>query len=170
LAPGAGKGARWLIVSASTVVLLCVGLVIVSYQARRWGLSFTQALRQLAGLSDKQGSLPLREKIPNSRPANVLRPIAVGFPAQAHPLVASVTLVDLDKDGLLDILVCDMLANRIGWIRQSPVGVYTEQWVGPVLKAPARVQAFDIDRDGDLDLLVAVMGQLLPQDRLNCHS
>jgi hypothetical protein len=162
LAPGAGKGARWLIVSASTVVLLCVGLVIVSYQARRWGLSFTQALRQLAGLSDKQGSLPLREKIPNSRPANVLRPIAVGFPAQAHPLVASVTLVDLDKDGLLDILVCDMLANRIGWIRQSPVGVYTEQWVGPVLKAPARVQAFDIDRDGDLDLLVAVMGQLLP--------
>ena len=86
----------------------------------------------------------------------------VGFSVSDHPKVGSVTPVDFDQDGLLDILVCDMEADRIGWIRQHPQGVYKEQWVGLEIKAPARVQAFDIDRDSDLDLLVAAMGELLP--------
>jgi hypothetical protein len=37
----------------------------------------------------------------------MLAPIPVGFPANDHPLIASVTLADLDRDGLEDILVCD---------------------------------------------------------------
>ena len=56
-----------------------------------------------------------------------------------------------------------MLANRIGWIRQFPAGVYTEKWISPVLPAPAHVSAVDIDKDGDLDVLVACMGQLPQQ-------
>jgi hypothetical protein len=151
------------VASASAVVLLTVGFVVVRYQTYHQGLSFTQALCQLAGFSNGQGrSLALRSKVPSNASADMLKPMAVGFPVEGHPLIASVTLVDLDQDGLQDILVCDMLANRIGWIRQGPPGVYNEQWVGPVLQAPARVQAFDIDLDGDLDLLVAAMGQLMP--------
>ena len=132
---GVRKSARRLLASASAVVLLTVGSLIVSYQARHWGLSLTQALRQLAGFSNEQGrSLVSREKVPSHASADILKPTAVGFPVEGHPLIASVTLVDLDQDGLQDILVCDMLANRIGWIRQGPPGVYNEQWVGPVLK------------------------------------
>ena len=60
--------------------------------------------------------------------------------------------------------VADMLANRVSWIRQFPQGVYTEKWISPVLPAPAHVSAVDIDKDGDLDILVACMGQLFPSN------
>ncbi len=89
---------------------------------------------------------------------------AVGFPVEGHPQVASLLIVDLDQDGLLDILVCDVGASRIGWIRQSAAGEYRETWIGPEIKAPARVQPYDLDHDGDLDLLVASMGKLLPSN------
>jgi len=60
--------------------------------------------------------------------------------------------------------VADMLANRVGWIRQFPAGVYTEKWISPVLPAPAHVSVIDIDGDGDLDVLVACMGKLFPSN------
>ena len=84
---------------------------------------------------------------------------AVGFPVEGHPQVASLLIVDLDQDGLLDILVCDVGASRIGWIRQSAAGEYRETWIGPEIKAPARVQPYDLDHDGDLDLLIVNTGQ-----------
>src|SRR6185369_24302 len=93
-----------------------------------------------------------------------LTPLQIGFPSADPPRIASLQIVDLDKDGLPDILVADMLANRIGWLRQYPAGVYNETWISPVLPAPAHVSAVDIDKDGDLDVLVACMGQLFPSN------
>src|SRR5262245_21213921 len=46
-----------------------------------------------------------------------------------RPQIAQVEIVDLDKDGLPDILVCDAGRNRLSWIRQLPKGVYTEQLI-----------------------------------------
>jgi VCBS repeat protein len=145
------KRTRRLSVILVVIFCLAMALVLVGYRALR-----------VSWLSRGNLSSPVQEKGKAPRPANFLSPKGVGFPVKGHPLIGSVTLVDLEQDGLLDILVCDMQADRIGWIRQSPAGMYTEQWVGPTIKAPARVQAFDIDLDGDLDLLVAVMGQLRP--------
>ena len=90
--------------------------------------------------------------------------VPVGFPSIAPPRIGSLQIVDLDKDGLPDILLADMLANRVSWIRQYPAGAYSEQWISPVLPAPAHVSAVDIDKDGDLDILVACMGQLFPSN------
>lgn len=97
-----------------------------------------------------------------ARRVDFLHAAPVGFPSKDHPKIGSTTVVDLDQDGLLDILVCDMEADRIGWIRQNPAGRFDEQWIGPEIRAPARVAASDVDRDGDLDLLVASMGKLVP--------
>src|SRR4051812_41766047 len=52
--------------------------------------------------------------------------IGDGMRAEERPRVAQVQIVDLDQDGLADVIVCDALRDTIGWIRQSPRGTYTE--------------------------------------------
>jgi len=91
----------------------------------------------------------------------------VGDPIRGseRPQIANVQVVDLDRDGLPDILVCDAARNQLSWIRQDPRGVYTEQPIGGPILAPAHVEAVDIDRDGDLDLVVASLGALYPDNR-----
>lgn len=62
------------------------------------------------------------------------------------------------------MLVCDVLHTRITWIRQSPAGVYTERQIGTDVQGPAHVEACDIDLDGDMDVLVASMTMILPNN------
>jgi hypothetical protein len=91
------------------------------------------------------------------------QPIGEAARAEERPQIAHVAAVDLDRDGLVDVLVCDALRNLVSWIRQSPRGTFTEQRITGVA-APAHVEAVDFDRDGDLDLLVAALGFLYPNN------
>ncbi|BET69672.1 hypothetical protein ASA1KI_45900 [Opitutales bacterium ASA1] len=91
-------------------------------------------------------------------------PVHIGDPIEGRPWISHVTVVDLDADGLLDVVACDALTNTIRWLRQSPVGVYTESRIGDAVRGPARIEPCDIDRDGDLDLLVASMGVIMPSN------
>src|SRR5688572_8407469 len=90
---------------------------------------------------------------------------AVGSPirSEERPQIAHVAVVDLDRDGATDILVCDAFRNVVGWIRQEPRGTFTELLVAEV-RAPSHVEAIDFDRDGDLDLLVGALGSLFPNN------
>jgi hypothetical protein len=80
-----------------------------------------------------------------------------------RPQMSHVAMVDLDRDGLMDVLACDALRNVLVWVRQSPKGTFTEQTIAGVA-APAHVEAIDFDRDGDLDLIVAALGFLFPNN------
>lgn len=91
-------------------------------------------------------------------------PQAVGFPIVGHPMITHVAIADLEKTGLPGILVCDATANRIGWIRQSPRGVFTEQFIGDPVEGPAHIAVCDMNGDGLPDLLVASMGRILPNN------
>ena len=93
-------------------------------------------------------------------------PTPIGEPLRApeRPQIANVQVVDLDADGLPDVLVCDAVRNRVSWIRQSPRGTYVEQILAEI-RAPAHAEAIDLDRDGDLDLVVASLGVLFPDNR-----
>lgn len=93
-------------------------------------------------------------------------PTAIGTPAGPadRPWVTNVQIVDLDRDGLPDVLYCECRENTVRWIRQSPRGVFTEQVIARDLPAPVNVWAADVQGGGRLDVLVAGMGQIMPNN------
>ena len=96
-------------------------------------------------------------------PLLTARPIGTLPKGEERPQIAHVAIADLDRDGLNDVIVCDALRGIVSWIRQAPRGTYTEQTIAGVA-APAHVEAIDFDKDGDLDLLVAALGFLFPNN------
>jgi hypothetical protein len=145
-------------------VVLGVPLVVLLYQAHNSGLPLAQVFEHIFKGARNADSESTAASNPRGARIDFLTPMPIGFPSTDPPRIGSHEIIDLDQDGLPDVVVADMLANRIGWIRQSPAGVYTETWISPVLTAPAHVSAADIDKDGDLDVLVACMGQLFPSN------
>ena len=80
--------------------------------------------------------------------------------------VANVQVVDFDRDGLNDILVCDAARNAVILYRQIPGGPFQERVLADALKCPAHATVVDLDKDGDLDVVVAVLGSIFPWDEL----
>ena len=104
--------------------------------------------------------------VPAARPALAYAPVAIGSPVGANerPQVTNVQVVDLDQDGLVDVLYCESRANTVRWIRQAPHGVFTELTIATEVPAPAHVAAADLQGSGRLDVLVACMGQIMPNN------
>lgn len=153
--------------SVILAVLVGVPLGIFWYQAARTGMSVDQvlrgasgrALRHRTGLEDFPSSaLPKGEKI------EFLYPEPVGFSFSDPPMISFVEAVDLDRDGLLDILVADCANNTVSWIRQVARGSFSEYVLASNMLAPAHLDVVDFDGDGDLDILVALLGMLFPNN------
>jgi hypothetical protein len=88
----------------------------------------------------------------------------IGDAAEGTPWIADLVVVDLDQDGQPDVLVADAQRNRIGWIRQTSAGVFEERMIGDTVTAPAHVSVADLNGDGHLDVLVASMGLIPPNN------
>jgi hypothetical protein len=146
------------VVAIALIALLAVAAGVAAW---RWGTRLDQSGDRRAAVPDDRASI-----LPKGAPSRFLQPQSVGSPIapKTRPLVAQVTIVDLDKDGLADIVACDVLENRVVWLRQAPRGTFTESAVGSEVRAPAHAEAVDIDRDGDLDLLVASLGVMFPSN------
>ncbi|MFH1923074.1 MAG: VCBS repeat-containing protein, partial [Planctomycetota bacterium] len=151
-------------------VLVGIPLGIVAYESHRTGMTWSQVLGRMtarsggsqagtsSGETDSSALPPKGEKI------DFLVPRPIGNLFQEPPRISNVQAVDLDRDGLLDVVVCDCQAHTVSWIRQYPRDVFTESVCAADLIAPAHVEAIDFDADGDLDLLVAVLGMLFPNN------
>jgi hypothetical protein len=93
-----------------------------------------------------------------------LQKTAIGMDFTEPPLIAHIQAVDLDDNGLLDVIVCDDRGNFVSWIKQEPANIYNEFILADELNAPSHVQVYDFDMDGDKDLMVGVLGQLFPNN------
>lgn len=89
---------------------------------------------------------------------------AIGFAFEGKPWISHVTTIDFDGDGMDDILACDDQLLAITWIRQSAPGKFEESILVDELPAPVHVEAVDMDGDDDLDLLLACMGEVFPNN------
>jgi hypothetical protein len=101
-----------------------------------------------------------------SFPSLAYTPTAIGSPVgpDDRPMVTNLQIVDLDQDGLPDVIYSEARLNTVRWIRQAPRGVFAEQIIARDLPAPANVSAADVQGSGRLDVLVACMGQIMPNN------
>ena len=77
-----------------------------------------------------------------------IRPFArkrIGPQAAHNAQICNVQVVDFDRDGLSDIIVCDALRSQVILYRQSPKGTWTERVLGDDLLVPAHATVVDLD-------------------------
>jgi len=89
---------------------------------------------------------------------------SIGNPFELEPWISHVAIIDLDQDGLPDIVACDNRKNAVVWIRQISRGHFQETVLADHMNAPVHVEAVDLNRTGHLDLLVACMGEVFPNN------
>ena len=82
------------------------------------------------------------------------------------PYITNVKSVDFDGDGGSDVLACDGKRNAVLlYRREGPDVPWRETVLADGLSVPAHATVVDLDRDGDSDVLVAVLGNVFPDDR-----
>jgi hypothetical protein len=140
------------------------------FSARAVPLLLTCGL--LAGLAGACGRPPQAAAStprPSDKPAvvedlSLLKMQEIGGSSSRPPWIANVCPVDLDRDGLMDVIACEAQANQVMWFRQTARGRFEEIVVGTDLRAPVHVENADIDGDGDWDILVASMAVVFPHN------
>lgn len=145
------------------VAILTFGLPLglLQFEASKTGKTWSQVIDRF--LSREEGEQSSVDS-PKGRKIDFLTPQKIGDTFTKPPMISNLQAVDLDNDGLLDVLVCDDLNNRVSWIRQFPAGVYAERALAENILAPSHIQAMDFDKDGDLDLMVSSLGMVFPSN------
>ncbi len=81
-----------------------------------------------------------------------------------RPWMTHLVPVDLDGDGLLDILSPDAKEGTVNWFRQLPDGTFDEIILATDLPAPVRLHAVDMNGNGSLDIIASCMTMVFPNN------
>jgi hypothetical protein len=107
--------------------------------------------------------LPLPEPWPQDDGGLRFTQRALSPPAAAPvPIISSARFFDLDGNGKLEIVACDM--GRGSVFVGDPAQRTGELKEIAVLSNPAHAEMVDLDKDGRQDLLIADLGEFLPGD------
>jgi hypothetical protein len=154
--------------AALAVVLVGIPLLVIVHQAGRTGQSPAEYLKRSMARFGEENTASKDSKSHEPRSDEIVAFVErkpIGDPVgEGKPWISNLAVVDLDQDGLKDVVACDAKLNRICWIRQTAPGQYQEIQIGEEVRGPAHVSPCDIDRDGDLDLLIAKMGMIFPNN------
>jgi hypothetical protein len=150
-----------LIVSA---LIVAAALMVVVVQLWRANVTLDEWLGRDAPF-DMAASLAQGRQVAIGSRIEFLTAHAVGAAVTAddRPLVANVTIADVDRDGRADVLVADAANNQVSWLRQSAAGQFDEVTLASVA-GPAHVESVDLDNDNDQDVLVASLGVIFPNN------
>lgn len=150
---------------AVLIIIAGIPLLLLNYQSRRSGLSTGEVIKRKISKSES-GSNKTKNTVENlsGEKIDFLDTVPIGQKFNEPPLISHIQAVDLDDDGLMDVVLSDCRGNFVSWIRQNPAGTFTEKILASDLIAPAHVQIIDFDGDGDKDILVAVLGMLFPNN------
>lgn len=88
----------------------------------------------------------------------------IGVQARGEPWISNVRLVDLDADGLQDVLVCEGRLNQVSWLRQGEDGRFEERVIARMAPGPVYTEPVDLNEDGLTDVLIACMGIVIPNN------
>lgn len=91
---------------------------------------------------------------------------AMGGEPAGLPLITNVQIVDLDGDGKNEVLACDSAQNLLSVFRPDEKGIWKEEVLLKDLAAPGHATVVDIDQDGDQDIIISILGNLVPDDRV----
>ena len=121
----------------------------------------------VAGLARPQKRVAVPSKQPDFSLAS-----GVSFTTQVlgkgknDPRITNIQIIDFDRDGLKDVLVCDQSRNAVILYRQTPQHTFEEHVLADGLNCPVHATAVDLDGDGDLDVVVSILGDIFPSDEL----
>jgi hypothetical protein len=150
-----------IILIASLVLIVGLPIGFLQFESSKTGKTWSQVISRYFS---KKGEETLSVDLPHGKKIDFLTPHKIGDAFTKPPMISNLQAVDLDKDGLLDVVVCDALNNTVSWIRQFPAGMYTEHVLADKILAPSHVQAIDFDHDGDPDLMVSSLGMVFPSN------
>lgn len=89
----------------------------------------------------------------------------LGTFTELPPWIAHLKVIDLDQDGLDDIVFCEAQDNEVRWIRQTALGEFApEALLATDMAGPVHVEGADMDEDGDIDLIVSSMTIVFPHN------
>lgn len=94
------------------------------------------------------------------------KPLKLAADPPGLPLITNVQIVDIDGDGKNEVLACDSARSVLSVFRSNPQGGWDEEVLLKDLAAPGHATVVDIDQDGDQDIIISILGNLIPDDRV----
>jgi len=154
-----------IIISIVLVLFIGIPLLFLKYQSKQSGMSVKEVVQRKVRITDsKDEASPELTTDSIGAKVDFLNSTPIGNKFTDKPQISNLAVTDLDNDQLMDVIVCDSKNSTVSWIRQYPLGTYTESVLAENIIAPAHVEIRDFDHDGDNDLTVAVLGMLFPNN------